>query len=78
MFRLAHPQFLYLLLLIPLLVLLFVYARRRKKKALATFGELSLVMRLLPEYSGSREILKFILWSLAWMLIVVGLSDPIF
>ncbi|MEI6061389.1 MAG: VWA domain-containing protein [Bacteroidota bacterium] len=76
MFRLAHPQFLYLLLLIPLLVLLFVYARRRKKKALATFGELSLVMRLLPEYSGSREILKFILWSLAWMLIVVGLSDP--
>jgi len=76
MFRLAHPQFLYLLLLIPLLVLLFVYARRRKKKALSTFGDLTLVMRLLPEYSGSREILKFIIWSTAWILIVIGMADP--
>jgi Ca-activated chloride channel family protein len=76
MFRLAHPQFLYLLLLIPLLVLLFVYARRRKKKALSTFGDLNLVLRLVPEYSGTREILKFIIWSVAWMLIVVALADP--
>ena len=76
MFRLAHPQFLYLLLCIPLLVMLFVYARRRKKKALETFGELNLVMRLLPEYSGTREILKFIIWTVAWVLIVIGISDP--
>ena len=76
MFRLAHPQFLYLLLIIPLLVLLFVYARNRKKKALAAFGDLSLVLRLVPEYSGAREILKFILWSIAWILIVIGLCDP--
>ena len=76
MFRLAHPQLLYLLLLIPLLVLLFVYARQRKKKALARFGDMKLVMRLLPEYSGSRDILKFILWSVAWALIVFGMADP--
>jgi Ca-activated chloride channel homolog len=76
MFRLAHPQFLYLLLLIPLLVLLFVYARQRKKKALSTFGDLNLVMRLVPEYSGTREILKFIIWSVAWSLIVIALADP--
>ena len=76
MFRLAHPQFLYLLLIIPLLVLLFVYARNRKKKALSVFGDLSLVLRLIPEYSGSREILKFIIWTVAWVLIVIGLSDP--
>jgi len=76
MFRLAHPLFLYLLLVIPLLVLLFVYARRRKKKALSAFGDLNLVMRLIPEYSGSREILKFIIWTIAWVLIVIGLADP--
>ena len=76
MFRLAHPHFLYLLLLIPLMVLQFVYARRSKKKALATFGELKLVMRLIPEYSSTREILKFILWTTAWLLIVIGLADP--
>ncbi len=76
MFRLAHPHFLYLLLLIPLLVLLFVYARRQKKKALAAFGDLNLVMRLIPEYSGTRQILKFIIWSVAWILIVIGMTDP--
>ncbi len=76
MFRLAHPQFLYLLLLIPLLVLLFVLSRHRKKKALARFGDWDLVKRLIPEYSGTREILKFILWSLAWILIVIGMADP--
>ena len=76
MFRLAHPQFLYLLLLIPLLVMLFAYARRRKKKALESFGELPLVMRLLPEYSNSREILKFIIWGVAWILLVIGMADP--
>ena len=76
MFRLANPQYLYLLLLIPLLVLLFVYARRRKKKALAEFGDLNLVMRLIPEFSGTREIIKFIIWSVAWILLVIGMADP--
>jgi Ca-activated chloride channel family protein len=76
MFRLAHPQYLYLLLLIPLLVLLFVYARRRKRKALTDFGDINLVLRLLPEYSSSREILKFTIWSLAWIMIVIGMADP--
>lgn len=76
MFRLAHPQFLYLLLLIPVLVLLFVYARLRKKKAMSRFGDLNLVMRLVPDYSGTREIIKFVIWSVAWLLIVISLADP--
>lgn len=76
MFRLAHPHFLYLLLIIPLLVLLFVFARKRKRKALSTFGDMNLVLRLIPEYSSSREIIKFFIWSFAWLLIVVGMADP--
>jgi Ca-activated chloride channel homolog len=76
MFRLAHPQFLYLLLIIPLLVLLFVYARIRKRKALAGFGDPRLIARLMPEYSAPRQMIKFILWSLAWVLIVLGMADP--
>jgi Ca-activated chloride channel homolog len=76
MFRLAHPQFLYLLLVIPLLVLLFVYARERKKKALSVFGDFNLVKRLMPEYSGTRQVMKFITWSTAWLFLVIGLADP--
>lgn len=76
MFRLAHPQMLYLLLLIPALILLFVISRRQKKKALSALGDISLIMKLLPEYSGSRSIIKFVLWSIAWSLIVLGMADP--
>lgn len=76
MFRLAHSHFLYLLLVIPALVLIFVYARRRKRKAIKLFGDYNLVMRLIPEYSSFREILKFIMWSLAAVLIIIGLADP--
>jgi Ca-activated chloride channel family protein len=76
MFRLAHPQFLYLLLIIPLLVLLFVYARQRKKKALSSFGDFNLVKRLMPEYSGARQVFKFIIWSTAWLFLVIGMADP--
>jgi len=76
MFRLAHPQYLYLLSVIPLMVLLFVIARIRKKKALSKFGDLKLIERLIPEFSSFRETLKFILRILAITLIVLGLADP--
>lgn len=76
MFRLAHPQYLYLLSVIPLLVLLFVFARIRKKKALGKFGDPKLIERLIPEYSSFRETTKFILRLLAMTLIIIGLADP--
>ncbi len=76
MFRLAHPEYLYLLLFIPLAIILFWRAQRRKRKSLKKFGELSLIMKLIPQYSRPRIIIKFILWMLAWTFLVVAIADP--
>jgi Ca-activated chloride channel family protein len=76
MFRLANPQFLFLLLLIPVLAGVFILAMVRKKKAIARFGDPELVKRLTPDYSSNRLIIKYIIWSIAWALIVIGLADP--
>lgn len=76
MFRLAHPMMLYLLLVIPVFILLYILSSRIKKKALEAYGDWSLLIRLMPDYSGSRGILKLILLMLAWVMLVIGLADP--
>ena len=48
MFRFAHPDLLYLLLVIPLLIVFYVVARIRKKKAIAEFGNPELLATLMP------------------------------
>lgn len=76
MFRLAHPMMLYLLLLIPVFAAMFIFALRQKNKALKAYGDWSMLSRLMPDYSGSRGILKFILLMLAWVFLVIALADP--
>ena len=76
MFRLAHPYNLYLFLVIPVFILLYIVAQRMKKKAFADFGEWPLLVRLMPDYSGSRGTLKMVLLMLAWAMLVLGLADP--
>ena len=40
------------------------------------FGELDLILRLIPEYSSSRLVFKFILLMIAYASLVVALADP--
>ena len=56
MFRFAHPELLYLLIVIPLLIVFYVVMIRRKKKAIAEFGNPELLGPLMPFYrsSGAR------------------------
>ena len=48
MFRFAHPELLYLLIVIPLLIVFYVVMIRRKKKAIAEFGNPELLGPLMP------------------------------
>ncbi len=76
MFRFENPSLLYLLLLlIPFAVLFLLFLRWRKNKLVA-FGEKSLVVMLAPQGSPSKHILKFILWSLAFVFVILGLANP--
>jgi Ca-activated chloride channel family protein len=76
MLRLAHPYFLYALILVPVFIFLFLLVFRWKKNALKRFGEASVVSRLMPAQSVSRMVLKFILLLAVYVFLVLALADP--
>lgn len=76
MFRFAHPEFLYLLGIIPVYVLLYVIYRIRKRSALKKIGDASLVAKLSPYSSGIRQNIKLILFLLANAAIILAAAGP--
>ena len=76
MFRFAHSNFFYFLLLIPLFTALLVLFLLWRKKALQRFGEYPLIMQLIPEYSKNRLIFKFILVMIGLAFLIIALVDP--
>ena len=78
MFRIANPQYLYALLLIPALIAFFWYSRIQRKKALALFGQKEILSVLMPNVSSSRPVLKFIVLMFALASIIIGVARPQF
>lgn len=78
LFRFANPDFLYLLLLLPVLILLYIINEIRKKKALQRLGEFNLVGSLVPEMSTIRSLIKFILQLAAFTAAIIMLARPQF
>lgn len=76
MIRFQHSEYLYALLLLPLLASLFWWSRRQRARALAAFGDAAIIRRLFPEVSETKPWWKFVLFTLAYMLLVLGLSNP--
>ena len=78
MFRFAEPEYLYLLLVVPLLTLIFVFYRIRKRKNIAAFGDPDLLKGLMPNVSTVRPTAKFVMQMVVLMLLVVVLARPQF
>ena len=78
MFRFAHPDLLYLLLVIPLLVLFYIVTMRHKKKAIIEFGNPDLLAMLMPLRSTRRVTLKFVLILIALFFVILGVAGPQF
>ncbi len=78
MFRFAHPDTLYLLVIIPLLIALFVWGRAKRKKQLRTFGEEMLMDQLMPNVSAKRPVWKFYLTLLGISAMIFVVAGPQF
>ncbi|WP_428330882.1 vWA domain-containing protein [Mucilaginibacter sp.] len=76
MLRFAHINFLWGLLAIPVFLLLYLQVSRWKKNAVATLGDKNVVKLMMPDVSFSRPWLKFILFILAYLFLIVGAADP--
>lgn len=78
LFRFANPDYLYLLLLLPVLVIVFVINTARRKRALKRLGNTEVVYTLLPEWSGSRPLIKFIFQLIVLAALTIVLARPQF
>ena len=78
MFQFEEPAYLYLLLALPLLALLYVYSNYKRKRNLQKFGDLTLLIQLMPTVSKYRPHVKFTIILLAIGLFAVLLARPQF
>lgn len=76
MFRLQHPEYLWLLLLMPVLLLAFGFYWRSRRAALARFAERDLLDRLAPGLSQRRPWTKFLLILAAIPLLAIAYANP--
>lgn len=70
------PQFLWLLLLMPLLVLLYVWLLRRRKKTVLRYASLSIVREAMGVRQGFKRHLPPLLFLLALGALVVASARP--
>jgi len=78
MFRFAHPEFLFLLLLIPVLIGIFIYTSIQKKRNITKFGNPALLAELMPNVSKIRPQVKFYLQLTAIFLLIIVIAQPQF
>lgn len=78
MFRFARPEYLYLLILVPVLIGFFYYAMIIKSKRLKSLGNKALLRTLMPEASHIRPRVKFYLLLTALMLSIFMMAGPQF
>ncbi len=78
MFRFGHPEYLYLLAIIPVLAFMQLYFQYQRKKKLQKFGNMDLISHLMPDVSFIRPAVKFYLSLLAIGAIIITLASPQF
>ena len=76
MINFAHPQYFYLLLLLPALVLLFLWNRRDRRKRLERYGKRASIEPLMPEVSRYKPWIRLALELLLLTMVVIVLARP--
>lgn len=76
MFQLENKYFLYALILIPIFVILYWLTNRWRKRTLAAYGDIAIIQQLFPDVSKTKRIWKFLLFVLAFSLVIIGIVNP--
>ncbi len=77
-FRFAHPEYFYLLLIIPVFIVLYIISRINRSRSLRLFGDHALIAQLMPSVSTNRPFIKFTLWMLALGFLITAIAQPQF
>ena len=71
-----YPQYLWLLLLVPLFFVVQVIVNKLRLRRIRRFGDEALVNALMPSYAGAKVWVRLSLYSLAFCFFVLALSRP--
>lgn len=77
MIYLASPQYLWLLILVPIILIVYAIICAIRRKRIVAIGDPELITALMPSYSGSKAWWRVILFSLAFGFFVIGLCRPL-
>ncbi len=72
----ASPQYLWLLLLVPLFPVIYGILRSLRRRRIRKFGDETLVRQLMPSWSRSKGWVRIVLYSLAFFCFVLGIARP--
>lgn len=76
MFSFGNPEYLYLLIAIPVFALLFVWSRVARRRKLKKYGNVAVIGGLMPEVSKYKPWIKFSLEMLVVLLAIIILARP--
>ena len=76
MFRFANPEYLYLLLLLPVVWVLYFYGVWRNRRNMARMGRADVLGGLMPDVSRYKPGAKFFLQQLALLVLVFLVARP--
>jgi Ca-activated chloride channel family protein len=76
MFSFGNPEYLYLLILLPVIIALFWFARRARAKKLKKFGQYIIADELMPDVSKYKPWIKLSLELIILALVIVILARP--
>ncbi len=76
MFRFEHDIYLWAILgVLPLILIVFIFISSWKKRKIKKFGNQEITKRLMPNVSKKLPIVKFVLYSLAMVSLLIGLAN---
>ena len=76
MFRFAQPQYLYLLLIVPLMWAIYFYSVYRNRENMAKYGNPQILQSLAPDVSKYKPGTKFFLQQLALIIMIFIIARP--
>jgi Ca-activated chloride channel family protein len=76
MYDFEHPEYWYYLIAVVFFVGLFLMTAWWRRSALRKYGDLTLVKRLIPDQPRFKHIARLIVFCLAWIALVVALTNP--
>lgn len=76
MFRVEHPDYLWLLLLVPVMIGMFIWYWRRRRAALDRFADRELLDYLAPGVNRRLPWTKFALLAVSLPLLIIALANP--